>query len=275
MLSAQLIKSSHLFSRLVSVSFPLPFSSSPFQNKKSSLNPTCQMGGGDNSQLISVYPEELSFQIELEKPSSCNLKIVNNTEHHVAFKVKTTSPKKYFVRPNARIIQPWDSCSIIVTLQAQKELPADMQCKDKFLIQSSKVAPSTDMDEIPPDTFTKEGDKVIDEMKLRVVYKNPTGRANLETSGMTSLPIGSDDISMLKNPTSQELATIQRLKEERDTTLQLNQQLQRELDMLRRRRHPKSGGGFSFIFAIFVGLLGLFVGLILNLSLATPAASTE
>lgn len=26
--------------------------------------------------------------------------------------VKTTSPKKYFVRPNTGVIQPWDSCFI-------------------------------------------------------------------------------------------------------------------------------------------------------------------
>uniref|UniRef100_A0A0A9DLF6 Uncharacterized protein n=1 Tax=Arundo donax TaxID=35708 RepID=A0A0A9DLF6_ARUDO len=31
-----------------------------------------------------------------------------------------------------------------------------MQCKDKFLIQSTKVAASTDMDEIPPDTVSKK-----------------------------------------------------------------------------------------------------------------------
>jgi hypothetical protein len=43
-----------------------------------------------------------------------------------------------------------------VTLQAQKEFPPDMQCKDKFLIQSTKVAASTDMDEIPPDTVSKK-----------------------------------------------------------------------------------------------------------------------
>jgi hypothetical protein len=44
----------------------------------------------------------------------------------------------------------------IVTLQAQKEYPPDMQSKDKFLIQSTKVAASTDMDEIPPDTVSIE-----------------------------------------------------------------------------------------------------------------------
>lgn len=65
-----------------------------------------------SKQLISVHPEELKFQFELEKQSYCDLKVVNNTEQYVAFKVKTTSPKKYFVRPNTGVIQPWDSSVI-------------------------------------------------------------------------------------------------------------------------------------------------------------------
>lgn len=102
----------------------------------------------------------------------------------ICIQVKTTSPRKYFVRPNASVVQPWDSCTItskhacidtymlqdslfgsdvcasaflfwvIVTLQSQKEYPPDMQSKDKFLIQSTRVAASTDMDEIPPDTVS-------------------------------------------------------------------------------------------------------------------------
>lgn len=31
----------------------------------------------------------------------------------------------------------------LVTMQAQKEAPADMQCKDKFLLQSVKVNDGT------------------------------------------------------------------------------------------------------------------------------------
>jgi hypothetical protein len=73
----------------------------------------------------------------------------------------------------------------VVTLQAQKEYPQDMQCKDKFLIQSTRVAASTDMDEIPPDTFNKEVDKVIEEIKLKVVYTVPSGSS--DDSGITSL----------------------------------------------------------------------------------------
>ncbi|XP_042378370.1 vesicle-associated protein 2-1-like [Zingiber officinale] len=215
-------------------------------------------------QMISVYPEELSFEVELEKPSPCNIKVVNNTEHHVAFKVKTTSPKKYFVRPNASVVQPWDSCTVTVTLQAQKELPPDMQCKDKFLIQSAKVPPTNDIDEIPKDTFNKDGEKVIEELKLRVVYNPPSqnGYENLEEeSGLTSYKSRASNV--LKNSSSDE--ALQQLKEERDFIVHQNHQFKRELEMLNKRRSRKTDAGFSMTFAAFAGLVGITFGFILNL----------
>lgn len=42
----------------------------------------------------------------------------------------------------------------VVTLQAQREYPPDMQCKDKFLLQSTIVAPNTDVDDLPRDTVS-------------------------------------------------------------------------------------------------------------------------
>ncbi|XP_028549839.1 vesicle-associated protein 2-1 [Dendrobium catenatum] len=231
------------------------------------------MGGG---KLISVHPEELTFEFELEKPAYCNLKIVNNTEHHVAFKVKTTSPKKYFVRPNASVVQPWDSCTITVTLQAQKEYPPDMQCMDKFLLQSTKVQPSIDIDEIPPDTFIKDGEKVIEECKLRVVYISPqSGHLNYEgLSGISSASMlsmrGSD---IVRKSSFEEIQALQRLRDEREAILQQNKQLQRELELLRRLNIRQSNTGFSLTFAAFAGLVGLLVGFILSIALSS--SSTE
>ncbi|XP_065039891.1 vesicle-associated protein 2-1-like [Musa acuminata AAA Group] len=227
-------------------------------------------------QMISVHPEELTFELELEKPSYCNIKVANNTEHHVAFKVKTTSPTKYFVRPNASVVQPWDSCTVTVSHQAQKEYPPDMQCKDKFLIQSAKVPPSSDMDEIPSDTFNKDSAKVIEELKLRVVYTFPSqsGHANSEEeSGLASSASGRRGSDMFKNSSIEEIQTLQRLKEERDAILQQNHQFQRELDILKRRRNRKSDTGFSLTFAAFAGLVGIMVGFILNLILSAPPAT--
>ncbi|XP_008238381.1 PREDICTED: vesicle-associated protein 2-1 [Prunus mume] len=223
------------------------------------------MSAGGGNQMISVVPDELKFQFELEKQSFCDLKVVNNTEHHVAFKVKTTSPKKYFVRPNTGVIQAWDSCVIRVTLQAQREYPPDMQCKDKFLLQSTTVPPNTDVDDLPQDTFTKESGRALEECKLRVVYMTPgLAQGNSEDEALRSSMRGLDTNSN---------QAFQRLKDERDAAVRQTQQLQQELDILKRRRFRKGDPGFSFTFAIFVGLIGLMVGFLLNLSLSSP--STE
>jgi len=63
------------------------------------------------------------------------MQLTNKTDHYVAFKVKTTNPKQYCVRPNIGVVLPGSTCDVTVTMQAQ-ESPPDMQCKDKFLVQS-------------------------------------------------------------------------------------------------------------------------------------------
>ncbi|KAF3595169.1 hypothetical protein DY000_02024797, partial [Brassica cretica] len=144
------------------------------------------MSGVGENQLISIVPDELKFLFELEKQSYCDLKVANKTEDYVAFKVKTTSPKKYFVRPNTGVIQPWDSCIIRVTLQAQREYPPDMQCKDKFLLQSTLVPPHTDVDDLPQDTFTKDSGKTLTECKLKVSYISSSTTQRSSESGATN-----------------------------------------------------------------------------------------
>ncbi|XP_047322361.1 vesicle-associated protein 2-1-like [Impatiens glandulifera] len=208
------------------------------------------------NQLLSVHPEELMFQVELEKQTYCDLTVTNNTENYVAFKVKTTSPKKYFVRPNSGIVQPWDSSVIRVTLQAQGEYPADMQCNDKFLLQSTKVQPLSEVDELPPDTFTKEGGKKIEERRLRVVYSSAQGA------------LGSSDNEGLKRNYDGE-NSLQNLKDERDTVVRQTRQLQQELDMLKRQKSRKGGSGFSLAFAIMVAIVGIIVGFLMKIALSS------
>ncbi|CAJ2645885.1 unnamed protein product [Trifolium pratense] len=211
--------------------------------------------------LITISPDELRFHFELEKQTFCDLKVLNNTQNYVAFKVKTTSPKKYFVRPNTGVIHPWDSCIIRVTLQAQREYPPDMQCKDKFLLQSTIVAPNTDVDDLPADTFNKDSGNLIEDLKLRVSYITTSPEGSSEDDGRNS---------------SQKLdssSAVQLLKEERDAAARQTRQLQQELDMLKRRRNQRGDPGFSFTFAIFVGLLGFLLGFLLKFLFSSP--STE
>ncbi|GMI63957.1 hypothetical protein like AT5G47180 [Hibiscus trionum] len=220
------------------------------------------MTAADANQLISVQPNDLKFLFELDKPSFCDLQLTNNTDSHVAFKVKTTSPKKYFVRPNTGVVMPCGSCIIRVTLQAQREYPPDMQCKDKFLLQSTIVPPNTDVDDVPADTFNKDGSKEIKERKLKVFYESPSGQANSEDGELRSSTSQAPDAN----------STIQHLKDEKDAAVRQTVKLQQELDFLKRQRKRRNNSGFSFVFASFVGLIGIMVGFLLNLSLASPPA---
>ncbi|KAM3263765.1 Vesicle-associated protein 2-1 [Capsicum annuum] len=217
------------------------------------------MTGGTPNQLISVSPEELKFQFEPEKQSCCDLKVTNNTDQYVAFKVKTTSPKKYFVRPNTGIVHPGDSCFIRVTLQAQKDYPPDMQCKDKFLLQSTIV--NSDADDLPPDTFNRDSGRNVEECKLRVVYASPHSSLGHSENAFSQ----SSDVNSSQ--------ALQHARDERDAVLRQTQQLQQELEMLKRRRNRRSDAGFSVKFALVVGLIGLMAGFLFKLLMSSP--STE
>lgn len=124
--------------------------------------------------LLEVHPQELKFTFEVKKQSSCAVHLTNPSDQYVAFKVKTTSPKKYCVRPNTGIVKPKSTCEFTVTMQAQRSAPLDMQCKDKFLIQSTVAPFGTSEEDIIPGLFAKESGKYIEESKLRVILASPS-----------------------------------------------------------------------------------------------------
>ncbi|TYJ01940.1 hypothetical protein E1A91_A13G189600v1 [Gossypium mustelinum] len=126
-----------------------------------------------NTQLLEIEPKELDIVFILKKPCSCSVRLTNKTDQHVAFKVKTTSPKKYCVRPNVGIIMPKARCDFTVIMQAQREAPPDLICRDKFLIQSTVVPVGTNDEDITSATFVKDSGRYIEEHKLKVAFISP------------------------------------------------------------------------------------------------------
>ncbi|KAE8710321.1 Vesicle-associated protein 2-1 [Hibiscus syriacus] len=150
-----------------------------------------------NTQLLEIEPKELEFTFILKKPCSCSVRLTNNTDQNVAFKVKTTSPKKYCVRPSVGIIMPKSICEFTVTMQAQLETPPDMICGDKFLIQSTVVPVRTIDVDITSATFVKDSGRYIEEHKLKVAVVSQThlpvsstinGTTNQGTDHNASIP---------------------------------------------------------------------------------------
>ncbi|KAH9912679.1 PapD-like protein [Epithele typhae] len=103
------------------------------------------------------------------------LQITNNNTQPVAFKVKTTAPKLYCVRPNSGRVEPGETVEVAVMLQAMKEdLPTNAKCKDKFLIQSTVISPDKEAMSLQ-EMWNVEGDEVHSQ-KIRVVYLPPEGQ---------------------------------------------------------------------------------------------------
>ncbi|EXJ68597.1 uncharacterized protein A1O5_08391 [Cladophialophora psammophila CBS 110553] len=121
---------------------------------------------------VDLQPAELGFRRPFNREVTEILKLTNGNTQPVAFKVKTTAPKQYCVRPNSGIIAPNESVDVQVLLQAMKEEPPlDAKCRDKFLVQS--VLTSADQDPNVTtlwQTVEKTAKNTIQERKIRVNF---------------------------------------------------------------------------------------------------------
>ncbi|CAD6243264.1 unnamed protein product [Miscanthus lutarioriparius] len=221
----------------------------------------------ESGELLGIDPIELRFPFELNKQISCTLQLTNKTDKQVAFKVKTTSPKKYCVRPNNGMVAPRSKADVVVTMQAQRDVPPDMQCKDKFLVQSAIVAKEIMPKEVTGDMFTKDSGNIVDEVKLKVVYVAPSSSQSegFEDGNLGSLSYQEETKEPKESEKiiSEPLALISKLMEEKNSAVELNNKLRQELDLLRRdisRQH----GGFSLVLVLVVAILGILLGFLMK-----------
>ncbi|CAI0383258.1 unnamed protein product, partial [Linum tenue] len=223
--------------------------------------------------------------VELKKQISSSLQLSNKTDSYVAFKVKTTNPKKYCVRPNTGIVPPRSACDVIVTMQAQREMPLELQCKDKFLLQSVVASPGATAKDVSAEMFNKEAGHLVEESKLRVVYVAPPGppspvhegseegeepRVSLSDSGSVQMPeqsmVSRTEFAQRLEPrdnSSEGNARISKLTNEKDSLTKENRQLMRELELLRQQT-SRNRGGIPVTYVILVALVGLILGYVLK-----------
>ncbi|KZV49034.1 vesicle-associated protein 1-2-like [Dorcoceras hygrometricum] len=220
------------------------------QNKKlqQEMELLKRQGNRGHGGIPFKYVIVIGLIVELKKQISCSMQLTNKSDDYVAFKVKTTNPKKYCVRPNTGVVVPHSACDVIVTMQAQKEAPPDMQCRDKFLLQSVVVRPGITAKDITPQMFTKESGNHVDECKLKVTYVPPpqppspvregseedsSPRASVSDNGTVNQTPEFNFMSKALNEshesTPEVKAMISKLTEEKQNAIQQNKKLQQEM----------------------------------------------
>lgn len=233
-----------------------------------------------SSTLLRVSPSELKIPYEVKRQRSCCMQLINKTDKYVAFKVKTTNPRKYSVRHTCGILLPRSSCSVTVTMQAPKEMQLDYHCKDKFLVQSAVARDGATMRDFVPELFTRAPGRLIEEFKLRVVYiaANPPSpvpeeaeeeEASTRSEAMgceAKIPLAFDAASRLrymdssgaKLPCAEGASVVSTLVGDRTHKVYENHKLEQDMELLREARSSQQG--FSVMFVLFVFMSSVFFG---------------
>jgi len=122
--------------------------------------------------LLIEPPIELTFTGPFTQAVSSYMKLKNPSDRKVCFKIKTTAPKRYCVKPNSGVVDPNSEVQIAVSLQPFDYDPTEKN-KHKFMVQSM-FAPEG---EINQDTLWKEinQDELMDS-KLKCVFAMPAGQ---------------------------------------------------------------------------------------------------
>uniref|UniRef100_K7FNN6 VAMP associated protein B and C n=1 Tax=Pelodiscus sinensis TaxID=13735 RepID=K7FNN6_PELSI len=195
------------------------------------------------------------YRLELTGPFTdvvtTNLKLGNPTDKNVCFKVKTTAPRRYCVRPNSGIIDAGTSINVSVMLQPFDYDPNE-KSKHKFMVQSMFApADTSDMEAVWKEAKPEE----LMDSKLRCVFELPAENdkphdveinkiisttAKTESSVMSksiSSSLDDTEVKKIMEDNKRLQVEVQRLREE-------NKQYKDE-DGLRMRKAPQTNNPIS------------------------------
>lgn len=115
-----------------------------------------------------MYPAaEVAFQLQPDTSTvNSTLRLKNAAQTTVTFKIQTTVPEAYLVRPNIGMLDPGDTIEVILTLKTLKLHPTQ---RHKFLILAAKI--DSYSTESISTTWSKTPKDAIQTAILRVVFE--------------------------------------------------------------------------------------------------------
>lgn len=157
------------------------------------------MASAKPQQILQLNPaSEIVFEGPFDKVVTSYLELKNPSNERVCFKVKTTAPRRYCVRPNSGIVGPAGKQRIAIMLQPIEHDSQSERSKHKFMVQSTIMAnEDTNLDEV----WKSAQQEDIMDSKLRCVFQASGDNTQSATTTTTSSsPSG--------NPTSESIHKI-------------------------------------------------------------------
>ncbi|XP_043086496.1 motile sperm domain-containing protein 2 [Puntigrus tetrazona] len=164
--------------------------------------------------LLHISPsEELRFGAK-ESEKKCLIVLNNVTKNHVAFKVRTTAPEKYRVKPSNSSCEPGASVEIVVSLHGGFQASP----QDRFLVMAAEMESSGGAGVSELAQFWKEVSKAkVMEHRLRChVLEIPK---SILSNSFESLSGTTNDHQDLQSTLMRLMATNSRLEQKLDSCL--------------------------------------------------------
>ncbi|KAH8739374.1 conserved hypothetical MSP-domain transmembrane protein [Cryptosporidium ryanae] len=226
---------------------------------------------GDTTRLVRVHPEKaLEFPLVLYSSVTCPLILENLTSSTVAFKIKTTAPRGYLVRPSSGLIQAGQNKEIQVILQPLQSVE-QASPSHRFLIQTTIC--DSNIEQLTKDFWQELTKEQLFEHRLSVIFKQENVGVMAETisgaGGSTQSGQGqmiSGNISSNQGPSSDTdfknkydelvqycLALEKQSNELKEEAISLRERLEKSESKLRSSSQNSSAGqGFEFWHVIAV-----------------------
>jgi len=175
-------------------------------------------------------PHELRFKGPFDDVVPSKLELQNTSERSVSFKVKTTAPRRYCVRPNSGVVPPSGKVSVMLMLQPFEFDPREKN-KHKFMVQALYSAEG----DLPIDEQFKQAkpDQLM-ETKLRCVFEMPADETTSASAVSSSPPSAATEPQGV--PASPALNTSQKESSSSKDVNQLLQQLTNSSDEIKKLR---------------------------------------
>eukprot|EP00929_Paragymnodinium_shiwhaense_P113610 TRINITY_DN81895_c0_g1_i1.p1 TRINITY_DN81895_c0_g1~~TRINITY_DN81895_c0_g1_i1.p1 ORF type:complete len:212 (-),score=54.20 TRINITY_DN81895_c0_g1_i1:169-804(-) len=202
--------------------------------------------------LLALDPPQY---LTLRKPTAQNqpptvtLRLTNRNSGFVAFKVKTTAPKSYLVRPSSGTLKGYASQEVQIIFQtASGDLKASTS--HKFLVQAVSV---NGADPISSEAWKEFPKDAVREQRLAIIPEDeeaapPSGAAaNPAVAGDSASP----DLSKKYEELVQYTLQLEKMTRQKDD----------ELNKLKQKPVKSSGAGFSTVHMLAVALVGALLAI--------------
>lgn len=127
-------------------------------------------------ELLSLRPPDCIIFQRDEEETSGSFTMTNADGECVSFKIRTTSPEKFRVRPSSGVIPGHGSQTITVTVQPG--FTARVLSRDRFLLMAVQVPKPTLTPQELQEVWQKTTNSKIDEYRLKCVFPDSETKKN-------------------------------------------------------------------------------------------------